>query len=199
MKLIVGLGNPGEKYQGTRHNLGFEVVEEYVRKFIVHGLWFMDKRFKGEILKELPTTGHQLLLVKPQTYMNNSGLAVKLLVDFFKIPLQNVVVIHDELDLPVGKIKVRVGGSAAGHHGVESIIKSLGNDQFVRLRLGIGPMSGRAKLSEHKMDSFDVERFVLESFLPQERSKVRQMLKRAVEAVEVILDKGVEVAQNQYN
>lgn len=196
MKLIVGLGNPGEKYQGTRHNLGFEVVEKIMDKVKGPELgWKKEGKFKSEICKINPT----LILVKPQTYMNNSGQAVKLLADYFKIPPEDIVVLHDDLDLPVGKLRLRAGGSGGGHHGVESIINSLGEDKFVRLRLGIGPTSGRTILSEHNMDSFNVERFVLELFDPSERSKIKHMTKRAVEVIEALLEKGVDVAQNQYN
>lgn len=195
MKLIIGLGNPGEKYTGTRHNLGFEVLDEYARKLSGSEIvWGMENKFKAEVLKIGDT-----MLVKPQTFMNNSGMAVKLLVNYFKVPLQEVIVLHDELDLPLGKIKIRLGGAAAGHHGVESVITSLGSDAFIRVRLGIGPSSGRTVLSEHKMDSFNVEHFVLEPFMPGERPKVKQIYKRGVEAIKTLLDKGLEVAQNQYN
>lgn len=198
MKLIVGLGNPGDRYQGTRHNLGFMVVDGFARKYQGPEItWTEDKKFKAEILKLSPDTW----LVKPQTFMNNSGQAVKLLTIYYKLPTTDVIVIHDDLDLPLGKMKIRLGGSGGGHHGVESVINSLGDDRFIRIRLGIGPLkgSGPALLSEHNRDHFDVEHFVLEEFMPNEKSKVRQMIKRAILAIDVLLEKGVEVAQNQYN
>ena len=136
---MVGLGNPGEKYQGTRHNLGFEVVDKLVDSINSEGLsWSSEKKFKSEVIQiNFPLTASplSLILIKPQTYMNNSGLAVKLLADYYQIPLEDVVVIHDDLDLPLGKIKIRVGGAAAGHHGVESVISCLGDDKFIRVRL----------------------------------------------------------------
>ncbi|MCR4305764.1 MAG: aminoacyl-tRNA hydrolase [Candidatus Daviesbacteria bacterium] len=190
MKVIVGLGNPGEKYVGVRHNLGFMVVEELGKKMddgrwkmgVEDRGWKLDKKCKSEILK---TT--DLLLVKPQTYMNNSGLAVKLLTAYYKLPATDVIVIHDELDLPLGKIKVRIGGAAAGHHGVESIIASLGTDQFIRVRVGIGPAVGV------------VEKFVLESFASKEKPQVKHVIKQALKALDLLLEKGLEKAQNQYN
>mgnify|MGYP001581522602 CR=1 FL=1 len=110
MKLVVGLGNPGEKYQGVRHNLGFQMVGGYVRK-MDGGDWKMEDKFKAEVTKM-----GDLVFACPQTYMNNSGMAVSLLVNFYKINPEDVIVIYDELDLPLGKIKVRLGGAAAGHH-----------------------------------------------------------------------------------
>ncbi|MDO8498621.1 MAG: aminoacyl-tRNA hydrolase [bacterium] len=195
MKLVVGLGNPGEKYYRTRHNLGFAILDEYARKVLGSEIfWTREDKFKAETLKV-----GEVLLVKPQTFMNNSGLSVSILANYFKVPLDEIIVIHDELDLPLGKIKVRTGGSAAGHHGVESIIASLGDDKFVRIRAGIAPSSGLAKLGEHKVRSFNAEHFVLETFLPSESSKVKQLLKRGVEALELLLESSVEEAQNQFN
>lgn len=185
MKIIIGLGNPGEKYISTRHNLGLGVVEELGRKMTMYNVQFtINKKLKAEILK-IPDA----ILTKPLTFMNNSGQAAKALTDYFKTPISDVVVIHDDLDLPLGKIKVRLGGSSGGHKGVESIIKSLGTDQFIRVRLGI------STLTKHH----NVEKFVVEPFLSSEKSQAKQMIKKAVLAVELILDKGLEKAQNQYN
>lgn len=196
MYLIVGLGNPGEQYRGTRHNLGFEVADKLGAKGEGKEKgWKYQQGLKSEILQLDPS----LILAKPRTYMNNSGLAVKLLADYYKIAPEEIIAIHDELDLPLGKIKIRSGGAAAGHHGVESIIGALGTDKFVRVRLGIGPESGRAILSEHKADSFNVEKFVLEQFVPGERARVKQLIKHAEVAVETILKKGLAKAQNEYN
>lgn len=197
MKVVIGLGNPGDKYVGTRHNLGFEVMDELGKKIGGEdGEWKLDKKFKAAILKI-----NSLFLIKPQTFMNNSGMTVKLLVDYYKIPLKDIIVIHDDLDLPVGKIKVRLGGSAAGHHGVESIINSLGDDKFIRVRLGIGSGEGLSltKMSEHGKSHLGIERFVLEEFTNTEKPKVKQIIKHAVEAIRVLLNEGLEVAQNQYN
>lgn len=188
MKLIVGLGNPGEKYAQFRHNLGFAVLDALAKQFRVQSSWFVDRKFKSEIINyQLPTTNYQLVLAKPVTYMNNSGIAVSGLVNYFKVKPTDVIVIHDELDLPLGKIKVRLGGAAAGHHGVESIIESLGTDQFIRIRLGIGG------------SSFSAEKFVLQPFLHSEKSQVKHMIKKALKALDLILEKGLEKAQNQFN
>lgn len=198
MKLIVGLGNPGEKYDGTRHNLGFRVVDQFIADRLPttdYGkIWKNDEKFKAEVCR-LKT--EDLFVVKPQTHMNASGLAVSKIARYFKVPVSDIVIIHDELDLPLGKIKVRVGGSAAGHRGVESIIESLEDDKFVRVRLGIGTL--HSQRSDRDRQRADTEHFVLEPFEPVEKPKVKHMQKRAVEALELILNKGLEVAQNQYN
>jgi peptidyl-tRNA hydrolase, PTH1 family len=213
VKLIVGLGNPelkaGEKYVGTRHNLGFEVLEE-MRKKLNLGEWPVEKKFKAEILqtnsadlaKQAAHTGNiqegeQILLVRPQTYMNKSGMAVAAVARFYKVKPEDIIVIHDDLDLLIGKMKVRLGGGAAGHHGVESIINDLGSDKFIRVRLGIGNTLGF--LGEHKRSSFSAEHFVLETFEQKEKSKVKSMVKHAIQALEAVLEKGIEKAQNQYN
>jgi len=129
--------------------------------------------------------------------MNLSGLAVAPLAQYFKIPAERIIVVHDELDLPVGHIKVRIGGSDAGHHGVESVIQMLGDEKFIRVRLGIGVW--QAISGEHKQAAFKAERFVTEGFETGEKSKVKAMIKRGVKAVEAILELGLDKAQNQYN
>lgn len=191
MYLIVGLGNPGDKFINTRHNLGYEVADELRRKL---GLpdFESDKKFKAEI-----STNSGLILIKPLTFMNMSGMAVSVVARYFKIEPEEIIVIHDELDLPLGHIKIRMGGSDAGHHGIESVIKFLGSEQFIRIRLGIG--NWHAVSGEHKHASFNAEKFVIEKFLPSERSKVKALGKRTVKAVEAILEKGLDKAQNQYN
>ncbi len=191
MKLIVGLGNPGEKYAGIRHNLGFDILDELVKKLNLID-WVKEDKFKSELIKT-----PELILVKPQTYMNNSGMAVKNLVDYYKVPIEDIVIVHDELDLPLGKIKVRQGGAAAGHHGVESVISSLGNDQFIRVRLGIGNL--KTQSSEHKGQSLNTEKFVLELFKPVEKPQIKHMIKQAIKALDLLLEKGLEKAQNQFN
>lgn len=167
MKLIVGLGNPGEKYLNTRHNLGFEFLDEFKRKNNLEE-WSNEAKFKTEIIK----IGNDLILARPQTYMNNTGLAVKILTTYYKIHTTDLIVVHDDLDLPLGKIKVRLGGSGGGHHGVESVIKALGTDQFTRVRLGIGPAQGPA------------ENFVLAQFKPQEKQQVKHMIKQTIKAID---------------
>jgi len=189
MILIVGLGNPGEKYQNTRHNLGFMVVDELARKMLplTKTKWQENKKFNSLVISYQSL----VILVKPQTMMNASGFAVAKMANFYQIKPENIWVIHDDVDLPLGKIKIRLGGAAAGHHGVESIIKQLGADQFVRFRLGIGhPGRGSDRL---------VEKYVLRRFDVNEASEVKQMIKKTVEAVRVALDDGLEKAMNQFN
>lgn len=194
MKLVVGLGNPGEKYFGTRHNLGFMLLDEFAQKILGGpATWLNELKFNSQTLR----LSKDLLLAKPQTYMNNSGEAVKKLTGYFKIKPEDIIVIHDDLDLPLGKIKIRRGGSGGGHHGVESVINFLGSDQFIRVRLGIGNLTSLS--SEHLGQSFAAEKFVLEPFLPNEHSKLKQMLKRTSSALNLLLKEGLEIAQNQIN
>lgn len=199
MKLIVGLGNPGEKYFGTRHNLGFAVVEEFVHKHNL-GDFKSERKFKAEIIRAtFPIEGkeEEILIVRPQTYMNLSGMAVAAIANFYKIPSEDIIIIHDELDLMLGKIKIRLGGAAAGHHGVENVIEKLGTDKFARMRLGIG--NTKTQLAEHKMASISPEKFVVEPFSEHEHSEAKHMLKQALHALELLLDKGLEKVQNQFN
>ncbi len=197
MKLIVGLGNPGDKYTKVRHNLGFMVVDELAKRVKGQGeSWKQEEKFKSETVNcQLSTVN--CLLAKPQTYMNNSGMAVKLLSTTYNLQPTNIIIVHDELDLPLGKIKVRLGGAAAGHHGVESIIKELGTDQFIRVRLGIGNL--KTQSAEHKQVSVSAEKFVLQPFMHPEKSLVKHMLKKAEKALEILLEKGLAEAQNQFN
>lgn len=194
---MVGLGNPEERYAKTRHNLGFEIVEELGKKGKGQGgSWEYNEKFKSKILN-FTLNASRLTLVKPQTFMNQSGIAVKLLAKYYKVSSQDIIVIHDELDLPLGKIKVRLGGAAAGHHGVESVIESLGTDQFIRVRLGIGNL--KTQSSEHKKVHVSAEKFVLEPFMHSEKAQVKHMVKQAIKALEELLEKGLEYAQNQFN
>ncbi len=189
MKIIVGLGNPGEKYQDTRHNLGFRVVEQLTK--IEHEQWVINNKFHSQ----LAIINSKLILVKPQTYVNNSGMAVKLLRDFYKVLPEDIWVVQDDLDLPLGKIKIRLGGAAGGHHGVESIIAILGTDQFWRFRLGIKPQDVWEK--QEKVSG--VEKFVLESFLPHEKHIVKQVAEKTVEAMKIALLDGLDTAMNRFN
>lgn len=176
MKLIVGLGNPGEKYINTRHNLGFMVVDEYAKKCLPStdygDFWKYEKKFKAEVGR---LKSEDILLAKPQTYMNNSGMAVVAVAKYFKIQPEDIIIVYDELDLPLGKTRVRTGGGAAGHHGVESVIESLKTDQFQRVRLGIGPAKGSP------------EKFVLEPFMPSEKTKVKKMIQEAISAIDSMI------------
>jgi peptidyl-tRNA hydrolase, PTH1 family len=144
MKLIVGLGNPGEKYENTRHNVGFMVLEHLLKNLepVNKSNWATDKKLKSEIFsleyKTKKGESEKIILAKPLTYMNNSGLAISLIMSYYKIKPIDVWVVHDELDLPLGFIKIRFGGGAAGHHGIESIMEIIKTDKFWRFRMGIG-------------------------------------------------------------
>jgi len=195
MFLIVGLGNPGEKYQNTRHNLGFMVVDEAARKFLPlkETKWEEDKQANALVLRVPPN----ILLVKPLTFMNASGKAVAKLASSFRLQASSIWVVHDDIDLPLGKIKIRLGGGSAGHRGIESIIKELGTDKFVRFRLGIGHPRRNLKFKTENLKS--VEGYVLEKFQTKEKSEVKKMIKKAIKAIQVALKKGPERAMNEFN
>jgi len=167
MILIVGLGNPGKKYQKTRHNIGFRVIDK---------------------LKPLNLKG--VILAKPQTFMNLSGKAVKKLMSNVKCQMSNLWVIHDDIDLPLGKIRISKGRSSAGHKGVESIIRELKTKNFVRFRVGIQPKTGKPR---------NPEKFVLQKFNKEEEKIIKEVIEKAVEAIEFSLKEGLEKAQNKYN
>jgi peptidyl-tRNA hydrolase, PTH1 family len=191
MKLLIGLGNPGDKYQATRHNIGFEALD-HLRHKLQLPEFKEDSKLKGQVSKN-----QEIILYKPSTFMNNSGMGVSKVLNYYKIPLEDIIVVHDELDLLLGKIKLKKGGGAGGHHGIESIIEALNSPDFVRIRLGIG--NSRAFLGEHKRASFEADKFVLEVFLPGENSKVKSMIKKVDTIVETILKDGLEKAQNAYH
>lgn len=181
MKLIVGLGNPGESYDGTRHNIGFMVADKLAHELGNEVVWTEDRK-----KKVMTARVGEVLLVKPQTYMNASGLAVKKLMDFYKLTPEDVWIIHDDLDLPLGKIRIREKGASAGHNGVASLITHLGTDGFVRFRLGIG----RGK---------NVIDFVLSRFTQSEAGEMRKLIKYGAEAVRMALGEGTDKAMNFYN
>lgn len=198
MKLIVGLGNPGEKYHNTRHNCGFMVLDHLLQELGEHNVeWEVSSKLKSDIASFM-LKDEKVLLAKPQTYMNNSGMAVQLLRDFYKIDAHDVWIVYDELDLPLGSMKIRLGGAAAGHHGVESIIDSLGTDAFWRFRLGIGTSHDK----EHPLSKQEVHNaaaYVLDQFGHGEAGKVREMLKRTVASIQCALAQGMEAAMNKFN
>ncbi|MDP3888584.1 MAG: aminoacyl-tRNA hydrolase [bacterium] len=204
MKLIVGLGNPGEKHLHNRHNLGFSVLEHLARKIEAGSVkWGENKKFKAEILKT-KLKEEEVILVKPLTFMNNSGWPVKKIVDWYHIEPAEIWVVHDDLDLKPGQIKIRYGGGTAGHHGLESIIEHLGTSDFVRFRLGIGKPLKSVKGEERrakkaKGDHQEIERYVLESFTGKERVEAEKMIKKAVEALELAFKKDIESAMNKFN
>lgn len=205
MKLVVGLGNPGDKYKYTRHNIGFMVVEKLVKRKLplLPSLkaWKKEKKFAAEICKIPACAGRDdSLVVKPQTYMNLTGLAIKRLVDFYKIETNDIWVVHDDIDLPLGKIRIRVGGGSAGHNGIQSIIANLDKADFVRFRLGIGKGKlNREHSADHNLHRRAIEKYVLSPFRDTEGGEVKKMIKKTVEALEMAIDKGIEVALNRFN
>lgn len=202
MKLIVGLGNPGVKYESTRHNVGFMILEHFLKDMepVNKSNWDTNEKLKSEIylMDYVSKSGveEKVILVRPQTYMNNSGMAVGLIANYYKVKPEDIWIVYDELDLPLGAMKIRQGGGAAGHHGVESIIAALKTDKFWRFRMGIGMSSAHDELAKHKMKGEDV---VLKGFKGGEASKARIMMKRGSKALQAALEKDIESAQNQFN
>jgi len=189
MKLIAGLGNPGPRYRGTRHNIGFAVVDELARRA---GVDFESSRADALVARWRGPERADALLVKPLTYMNASGQAVGELVRYFRVGLPDLLVIVDEVQLPLGKLRARARGSAGGHNGLKSIIAQLGPD-FPRLRVGIGrvPASGEPRR--------DLADFVLDRFDASERDQVARMTARAADAAEMFITSGIEAVMNRYN
>src|SRR3989344_4271905 len=196
MKLIVGLGNPGDKYRDTRHNVGFMVVDKLAHE--LGGLnvsWKMDGTRKASVAK----TG-EVVLVKPETFMNASGVAVQNVAAFYKIQSQDVWVVHDDLDLPLGKIRIRQGGGSAGHHGIESIMRELKTDKFVRFRLGIGRgMEATKKSANKNFHRRFVIDFVLSRFRQSEAGELKHMVKRGAKSVSIALLHGLDKTMNRFN
>ena len=188
MRLIAGLGNPGPRYQATRHNLGFRVIDELARQCGVPASAFKD-RFHGEIASAR-LGGEELLLLRPQTFMNESGRSVEAACTFYKIKPSELIVAHDELDVPFPEVRLKQGGGDGGNRGVRSVTASLGPD-YVRIRLGIGrpPPDFRG----------DVADFVLQAFPSAELAAVDQMVARATEAVSLVTSLGLEKAMNRIN
>lgn len=207
MKLIVGLGNPGERYEKTRHNLGFMVIEQFLKDYepVRKTLWENSNRYKSDIveLEWKPKVGplEKVVLAKPKTFMNNSGMAVQLLTTYYKLRTTDIWIIHDDIDLPLGSIRIRKGGSSGGHRGIDSIMQQLGSEKFWRFRLGIGhPYKNTDnKDQHHKSYVRDVDDFVLKQFTASERGKVKELIKRASKAVQMGLEDGLEAAMNKFN
>jgi len=187
LKLIVGLGNPTPKYVNTRHNIGFLVVDRFLQSQN-----YTSKSFDlGELycLEDSSLTGHKVLILKPNTFMNRSGLAVAKVINYYKIPVQQVLVVHDDLDLKFGCLKLKVNGGSAGHNGLKSIVQAIGRKDFLRLRIGIGrPVYGE-----------EISSYVLSSFYPEQKENLAQTLDQAVKAIKLCLSQDVQHAQNIIN
>lgn len=184
--LLVCLGNPGREYESTRHNIGFMAADEFSRR---EGIKINKLRYRA-LTGDVRIGGQRVLVIKPQTYMNLSGEAVKLAGGFYKIPPERVLVISDDVALPLGKLRIRAGGSAGGHNGLKNIIAHLGTDQFPRIRVGVGA----PEHPEHEMIDW-----VIGKFSPQEHKLAEEAVKRAVDAAACVIGQGVQEAQNQYN
>lgn len=152
VKMIVGLGNPGSKYNDTKHNIGFMAVDRIVKKLDVN--FTEDKNFKAEIGSDF-INGEKIYFIKPTTFMNNSGIAVKALLTYYNISIKDMIIIYDDLDMEVGKIRFRQKGSAGGHNGIKSIITHLGTQEFDRIKVGIGRPNGRMTVINHVLGKFD--------------------------------------------
>jgi PTH1 family peptidyl-tRNA hydrolase len=185
MYLVVGLGNPGTEYENTRHNLGFKVIEELARRLSIISL-----KFKSQsLIAENKIKGHKVIIAEPQTYMNNSGPAVRGLMEWFKIKPENLILIYDDVDLEVGQLRIREKGGAGGHHGVESVIESVGTTHFTRVRIGVG----REDLTG------DVSDYVLKAIPSSQREKIDEAVVLAADAVESIVGEGLDRAMNRFN
>ncbi|HXG12385.1 MAG TPA: aminoacyl-tRNA hydrolase [Gemmataceae bacterium] len=184
MKVVVGLGNPGRRYAGTRHNVGFAVIDALAQS---PQAGRFQERFHAEVA-ELLDEPHKVLLVKPQTFMNLSGRCVRELVDFYQLPLEDLLVVCDDINLPLGRLRVRARGSHGGHNGLRDIQTHLGTTEYARLRIGVGaPEEG---------DAVD---HVLGRFRPSEQPVIDEAIRLATQAVTVWLHQGIEACMNQFN
>ncbi len=185
MFLIVGLGNPGQKYKNTRHNIGFRAVDVLAKAFNINST---SNKFKA-LIGQGRIGNEKVLLAQPLTFMNNSGESVRLIVDYYNIPLENVVVIYDDLDLPTASIRIKEKGSAGGHNGLRSIIKMLGTEEIPRIRIGIDSPQGRISVIDYVLGHFDDE----------ENRVIEESLGIISSIVEEIITKGYQSAMNRFN
>jgi PTH1 family peptidyl-tRNA hydrolase len=186
-QLIVGLGNPGTKYEQTRHNVGFETIDRLAQRWQV--ALTENKKFQGIFGEGFGGNSIKVRLLKPQTYMNLSGQSVRAVIDWYKLPPESVLIVYDDMDLPLGKIRMRLSGSAGGHNGMKSIISHLGTQNFPRLRIGIGKSAGEKDTISH----------VLGKFSASEANLVKEVIYLVEEAIDVSLKQGVEKAMSLYN
>ena len=183
MKLIVGLGNYGKEYEHTRHNVGFDTVD-----LLADSLGeSIDKNGFHSLYKKVKYMDEDLLLVKPQTYMNNSGIAVKEIADYFKIDLEDIVVIHDEMDIKPGHLKFKMGGKSAGHNGIKSITEHLGSDKYLHIKIGIGK------------PEYNVIDFVLGKYKGEEKDLIEKSISDAKDAIKLMIKESLNKAMSTYN
>ena len=185
MKLVIGLGNPGKKYEGTRHNVGFDTLRILAEK---HSAETPRSKFES-LTAEAAIDGRRALLVWPQTYMNRSGQAVRQAAAFYKTPLEDLIVVCDDFNLPVGRLRIRASGSDGGQNGLKDVANQLGTDAYPRLRIGVGPVPA----------SRDAADFVLGRFAAKQREEIDVTLHDAAAAIACWLAEGVDAAMNQFN
>ncbi len=205
MKIIVGLGNPGKKYEKTRHNIGFMVLDQLLKNYesVKETTWTDEPKFKADITEITWQPQHgeaeKVLLVKPKTFMNNSGMAVHLLTSFYKISSTDLWVVHDDVDLKLGAVRIRRGGGSAGHRGIESILEQIPDGNFWRIRLGIGRPSTMAHGTWQTANTKGIDDFVVGTFTHEEHAKIRELIPHASRAITDALEEGLEMAMNRYN
>jgi PTH1 family peptidyl-tRNA hydrolase len=185
MKVVVGLGNPGNRYVGTRHNVGFAVIDSLAAS---PNCGRFQTRFKAEIA-ELNEDGNKILLVRPETFMNLSGLSVRQVVDFYQVPFEDLLVVCDDVNLPLGRLRFKARGTHGGHNGLRDIQNHLGTTEYPRLRIGVGAADEGKDLADH----------VLDRFRPGERKVIEDAIAQAAQAVMVWVHQGIDVCMNQYN
>ncbi len=183
--LVVGLGNPGREYRNTRHNMGFLALDHLAAHWSITTLKVQGKA----IISTGQYAGNKVILAKPQTYMNLSGQAVSALMNFYKVPLEHLLVIHDDVDIPFGTIRIRPGGGFGGQKGVGSIIEKLGTQEFARMRLGVGRPPGQ----------MDTANYVLQSFSKEDEEFLQSVFAKSDEAVETFIAEGLNTAMNRFN
>ena len=185
MKLIIGLGNVGAKYTFTRHNVGFMCVDKIA---LDNGVEFKDNSKLKSLISKFTKDGQEYMLVKPTTFMNLSGEAMRLVLDYYKIDPKDMIVVYDDLSLDIGRIRFRANGSDGGHNGIKSIIKHLGTNEFARLKIGIGPQL-----------PIPSEAFVLQNFAKSDLEDLKAVLIKSVESIFYYFENGIEKTQNMYN
>ncbi len=186
MYIIAGLGNPDRQYQNTRHNVGFDVIDVIADKYDIA----MGERKHKAIIGKGYIAGQKVVLVKPQTYMNLSGESIRAVIDFYKVDEKSeLIVISDDVSLDVGRIRIRKKGSAGGHNGLKNIMKHLGHDEFIRMRMGVG----------EKPSGYDLADYVLGHFTQKEREVMDAGIQNAAAAIEIMITQGPEAAMNLYN